>query len=1300
MSSIISNSPTTPRGRPPLAASKQAKAKVPTSIYLRDIRDLSIHGGIDSMGNLVMVPIFSGLGTSGVKAGDYLKSSEDFWLGGLLGTILAEINYLPAKPQLYRVDYPSLTSGLPLPSPATIDHILAEETTTGNLRKKIDKQLARCISHPTKRSFRMVGEDLSNRPDAILSLLDAEAITPGLLTEGFRQTLEAIQSLQSAIDGAENEGRFVIANMEELGFAQNLFAYQQLRTSFGAVGPRWSSYVKSIQEGNAALRLAIGDHSRRITSGGKAEFTKLLLTDFLPDRWGVVADPGFAAISEFVMTVSKCSVATAIESLNSPHLGRSSDWVGGSDRFMAWEKIKPTPAKDALAFAWSTVLARGVKKGLYKKEAQALPDLAQALDRRYAADSALAALVDHLPSRPLAEGGALIVRTDVKRSASTEASSASILDEPTVRVEPAISKPHVAAARKATIKKAYPRLSDQYTGLTTYLSSVDADTTQPMSLLHSDAQENILWPHGRMWQGIALLRTLAGRPDLFLCPEVLTTGSLQVPVDEWNETNSTGSDTPPQLLSDISWGTIYDYLFGVVPWLAIPDLPKNKSSYDLGSHSSWPIATVDGGCSLPEVRVAVQFVQAGSTGSDGTLASLGLLIRDLIAAADRRGEESNHLDELLTRLGQELRFEARPYFDIDGQQIDEAQWFAASETKGGYFRLACGIAIDSATYLAKTDQFILRQRVYAKFRDLKLRDIWTVQRQALAATSGRLAPDEYLRQLSLHITPVLKELDNQALGPIAKNLLRRGMDDLAKVVRSYQSQGLAWVYLRLHLGYGVCLADEMGLGKTLQAIALLRAMRDRTLPSLVVMPKTLLHNWKRELTTYAGPLSFAIHGEDDPKKTVDLWLVSYPRLRIDQAFLSEREWNLVVLDEAHAIKNTDTQVTEAANQLKARYRLALTGTPVENRAAELWSIINWLNPGYLGNKTDFSGYTTLARSSEEKVSLLAPLRECLSPLILRRLKSDPEVALGLPEKVHIDLPYELSDEQFTLYESVIETVLAEKSAGRTAFSLRAIFLKAILHLKQICIHPDLFYGEQDEEAIIADLDLATKSALSQIKKSVIKRMRQRSKASTFEGWMARSGKLSAARDLIESLRLQSSGILIFTQYLGAAEILKRALSHGSGGQTPFIHGGLSSSERMGLVDEFNESCRLKRQGAACPILILSIKAGGTGLNLTGADRVLHFDRWWNPAVEDQATDRAHRIGQQRTVFAHTLTGQGTIEESIAQLFVEKRQLAADLLGAAASDDVGTMLRSHEGFLDLVDPVRTFTRRLIDPANLS
>jgi SNF2 family DNA or RNA helicase len=427
-------------------------------------------------------------------------------------------------------------------------------------------------------------------------------------------------------------------------------------------------------------------------------------------------------------------------------------------------------------------------------------------------------------------------------------------------------------------------------------------------------------------------------------------------------------------------------------------------------------------------------------------------------------------------------------------------------------------------------------------------------------------------------------------------------------------------------------------------------------------------------------------------------LSTYPRLRIDSAQFTAVAWSMVVLDEAHAIKNTGTQTADVVHSLKSRLRLALTGTPVENRAEELWSLMNWLNPGYLGDQASFCHYTSIARSSAQKRFLMAPLRVCLDPLILRRLKKDPEVALGLPDKVFEDLTCELSIEQQQLYQSVLEICVAEGTETLSLFQRRAIYLRAILHLKQICIHPDLFF----ESAKMRDLGDIPEFQTGKPKKwaQKIQNLRRKTEAtqsqaeSLLDRWTKRSGKLQAFSDLITDQQLQCRGILIFTQYLGAAEMLQRVISRDYEKPVPpLIHGGLTPAKRQELVDEFNAYCYGKGEDNQAPILILSLKAGGTGLNLTGADCVIHCDRWWNPAVEDQATDRAHRIGQTSQVFVQTLTSSGTIEESIADKFESKRKLSADLLGAVTDSDFGDQLKDDATFLQLVDPKGIFRKTL-------
>lgn len=899
-------------------------------------------------------------------------------------------------------------------------------------------------------------------------------------------------------------------------------------------------------------------------------------------------------------------------------------------------------------------------------------ELAQACSKRFDPQSVYTTLIDQAPSRPIAEGGAIIVCSDQDSN------------NVFVKIEPAVMRPKFAATRSKSREKKFPALNDRYILFGTFIK--DRVKTEVPGF-YADEHDQIVWPHGMLWQAADLVKTIISMPHIMCCPELLINSHLKLPMEGWEDFGLKVGPVDRSAESP-SWRQAYDWFVGVSPWPMLPVSTRKETQFSSYYPGNWPLTVVDGGIAVADVRLSVRFVPTDASISVN-LTSLCNIIKEL--AANSRDESKASLNNVLLEFGSQLTFEARPFFEVDGNQIEEAEWFNATKTKGGYYRLACGLTIDAPAYLTKTDQFILRKRVYAKFSRIGLRDIWSIHSEALSTSSTGMPPEEYIRQLSVTVSSALRDLDTQIAEPLIREL-SKGTGDLASILRAYQAEGVAWAYLRFQLGFGVCIADEMGLGKTLQAIALIGAVRTRALPSMVIMPKTLLPNWQREIARFGKDLRVAVHGESSPNEPADVWLITYPRLRLNQENLAKRKWNLVVLDEAQAIKNSNTQVAGAANCLDARYRLVLTGTPVENRAGELWSIINWLNPGYLGREIDFSSYTNLARLSSQKPLLLAPLRESLDPIILRRTKSDPKVALGLPDKIFQETICELSNEQLRLYETVIETVLAQDTEELKLFARRALFLKAILYLKQICIHPDLFYGEGDGEDVLSEIDDAGSRKISSL---VINRIKK-TKGSSFDDWLNRSGKLSTVISLLESLNEQCRGVLIFTQYLGAADILRRAIGHVRAETVPFVHGGLTTDQRMELVDEFNESCVLhEAESEKFPILILSLKTGGSGLNLIGADRVIHFDRWWNPAVEDQATDRAHRIGQERSVFVHNITCQDTIEETTARIFVDKRRLAEDLLGAVTSEDVGELLRNQGGFLDLVDPQRIFSRRLVE-----
>ena len=462
---------------------------------------------------------------------------------------------------------------------------------------------------------------------------------------------------------------------------------------------------------------------------------------------------------------------------------------------------------------------------------------------------------------------------------------------------------------------------------------------------------------------------------------------------------------------------------------------------------------------------------------------------------------------------------------------------------------------------------------------------------------------------------------------------------LQATLRPYQLAGVKWLALLTGLGLGACLADDMGLGKTIQVLALLLHRREQAGPgagsrgerspgvaSLIVAPASLIANWKAEIERFtpalavlvAHPAECAVDLDsgaalDTALKGVDIVITTYGVLTRTAA-LRKRRWQIVILDEAQAIKNAGAQQSRAVKQLAATSRIALTGTPVENRLSDLWSLFDFLNPGLLGDAKQFTSLLKeLARRPEQPY---APLRKLVQPYILRRLKSDPRVVSDLPEKTEVRAFCGLTREQAALYESCVKE-LAQQLAHSDGIKRRGAVLGSLVQLKQICNHPAQWRGEGEfaEE---------------------------------------RSGKFERLGALCSELAERQERALIFTQFRELAEPLARYLAIVFGRQGLVLHGGTAVAKRRTLVEEFQ-----REDGP--PFFVLSLKAGGTGLNLTAASHVIHFDRWWNPAVENQATDRAFRIGQKRNVFVHKLVCRGTVEEKIDALIESKLGLARDLL---------------------------------------
>ena len=436
-------------------------------------------------------------------------------------------------------------------------------------------------------------------------------------------------------------------------------------------------------------------------------------------------------------------------------------------------------------------------------------------------------------------------------------------------------------------------------------------------------------------------------------------------------------------------------------------------------------------------------------------------------------------------------------------------------------------------------------------------------------------------------------------------------------LRDYQRQGLTWLAELTSLGLGACLADDMGLGKTVTLIAL--HLHRGNGPTLVVCPASLLGNWEAEIRRFAPGVPVRRHhgsGRDLAGVTDGFVLTTYGTMRNDAELLAGAAWDLVVADEAQHIKNSRAAAARALRTIPSRARVALTGTPVENDLTELWSILDWAVPGLLGSRNAFRKVWAGPIESGLEPTKARQFADLIGPFLLRRRKSDPGIAPELPPKTETDHLLGLTREQVVLYETYVRDCMRRiEEADEEA--RRGLVLKLLTGLKQICNHPAHFLKQANPKL------------------------------------RGRSEKLELLDELIGTVLAEDGAVLVFTQYVAMAHLLERHLA-ATGVPHQFLHGGTAVRQRDAMVARF--------QSGDVPVFLLSLKAGGTGLNLTGADHVIHVDRWWNPAVEDQATDRAYRIGQTRPVQVHRFVTQGTIEEKIAELLTRKRSLADSVLG--------------------------------------
>ncbi len=454
-------------------------------------------------------------------------------------------------------------------------------------------------------------------------------------------------------------------------------------------------------------------------------------------------------------------------------------------------------------------------------------------------------------------------------------------------------------------------------------------------------------------------------------------------------------------------------------------------------------------------------------------------------------------------------------------------------------------------------------------------------------------------------------------------------------LRAYQARGMSWLAFLERFGLGACLADDMGLGKTVQVLALLVHEREknpetRPEPTLIVAPMSVVSNWKREAERFAPSLKVVVHhgsergqGEAMAREAsdADVVLTTYALAHRDRDALTKVEWGRVVLDEAQNVKNPGAKQSRAVHALRAKRRVALTGTPVENRLSELWSIMDFCNPGLLGSSGEFRRRFAAPIERHHDQAKAKQLRSLVQPFVLRRLKSDPTISPDLPAKVETREFCRLTPEQAALYESTVKRMLAEADRAE-GIQRRGLVLASLVRLKQICNHPAQFLRD-----------------------------------TTGRADPSRSGKCVRILEMLDEALSEGDQALIFTQFREMGKILVPMLSHALDREVLFLHGGTPAKAREEMVDRFQ-----KADGTA-PVFVVSLKAGGTGLNLTAANHVFHFDRWWNPAVENQATDRAHRIGQTRTVQVHKFIVAGSLEERIDRMIEQKTDLAERIIGA-------------------------------------
>jgi non-specific serine/threonine protein kinase len=597
-------------------------------------------------------------------------------------------------------------------------------------------------------------------------------------------------------------------------------------------------------------------------------------------------------------------------------------------------------------------------------------------------------------------------------------------------------------------------------------------------------------------------------------------------------------------------------------------------------------------------------------------------------------------------VGQDALLDFQASVCIDGEPLTDAEvQTLLADSRGLVFIRGKWVEVDPQRLQRTLRQFQQVESVAAE-QGLGFFDAMRLLAGASAAIAGQeVTSDPEWAQVNAG--PWLAETLAALRGPQGLAAVDAGPDLRARL-RPYQQHGLRWLHLLSRLRLGACLADDMGLGKTIQVLALLLARKraEGPAPSLLVAPASLLANWAQEAARFAPGLRVLVaHTSEMPAKALealsaeqlarsDLVITSYGSVH-QLAWARDTVWRLVIIDEAQAIKNPGTRQTRAVKRLKAGSRLALTGTPIENRLADLWSIFDFVNPGLLGSAQAFATFT---RRLADSPTGYAPLRRLVQPYILRRLKTDRTVIDDLPDKTEQTAYCGLSPRQAALYQQAVDDLSRALDKGLEGVQRKGLVLAFLTRFKQICNHPSQWLGD----GAWAEPD---------------------------------SGKLARLRDLAEVVAARQEKMLLFSQYAEVTAPLASFLGSIFGREGCVLTGDTTVKRRQELVSRFQAD-------ESVPFFVLSLKAGGSGLNLTAASHVVHFDRWWNPAVENQATDRAFRIGQKRNVLVHKFVCRGTVEERIDAMIQNKRQLAADLLDAAEAEVRLTELSDTE-LLNLV-----------------